>query len=140
MKSRRKTWSEKYQTTAVPSVQRLEKAFGDMREGDRMLIATPKLIESYVREIPPGWTVTVKKIRADLASQHDADTTCAITTGIFLRIAAEVAWEQHQAGQKLSAIMPFWRAIDPGSPAAKKLACGPEFIRQQRDGERRIAA
>ena len=66
---------------------------------------------------------------------HHADFTCPLTAGIFLRIAAELAWEQHQAGKSLTAITPFWRIVDAKSPAAKKLACGVDFIVKQRRRE-----
>jgi len=130
-----KSWTEKYTRPAAASVQRVERACGDFAEGDRMLIATPALVEAAVREIPPGQTRTIKQLRAELAARHEADGTCPLTTGIFLRIAAEAAWERQQAGESLDETMPFWRVVDPAGPLAKKLACGPEFVRQQRERE-----
>ena len=115
-----------------PVVKRLEKAFADMPEGSRMLIATPALLDAYVRAIPAGQTVTAKAMRAELADRHQAEHACPATTGIFLRIVAEAAWERHLAGEPLTTITPFWRIIDPDSALARKLACGAEFIRQQR--------
>ncbi|MBS0658089.1 MAG: hypothetical protein JSR82_07570 [Verrucomicrobia bacterium] len=119
----------------MPRVQRVDRAFADLAEGERMLIATPALLDALVREIPPGRTKTAKQFRAELAGSHDADGTCPLTTGIFLRIAAEAAWERHLAGTPLDEIMPFWRAIEPESPLAKKLACGIDFLRRQRAAE-----
>lgn len=77
----------------------------------------------------------VPQIREDLAGAYGADVTCPLTAGIFLRIAAELAWEQHQQGQPLANITPFWRILDEKSNAARKLACGVDFIVQQRCGE-----
>ena len=65
---------------------------------------------------------------ADLARVHGADRTCPLTTGIFLRIVAEAAWEELQAGADPGAITPFWRVIAPDSSLARKLACGTDFI------------
>jgi hypothetical protein len=73
--------------------------------------------------------------REDLAIAHRADFTCPLTAGIFLRIAAELAWEQHQHGKPLAKITPFWRVVDLKSPLAKKLACGVAFIAKQRQRE-----
>ena len=57
----------------------------------------------------------------------------AITTGIFLRMAAEYALQEMSQGK--DEVMPFWRVVDPKSPLAKKLPCGPEFIVSQRAAE-----
>ena len=97
-----------------------------------MLIATPATIAAYVETIPRGESRTMTRMREDLAEAHRADFTCPLTAGIFLRIASELAWEQHQQGKALSKITPFWRVVDLKSPLAKKLACGPDFISRQR--------
>ena len=96
-----------------------------------MLIPTSAVVAAYVAKIPLGESRTMTQLRADLAAAHSADFTCPLTAGIFLRIAAELAWEQHQNGRPLDAITPFWRAVDLKSPMAKKLACGVDFIIQQ---------
>lgn len=101
-----------------------------------MLIASPAAVDAYLREIPAGTTRTVRVLRDDLAAAHDAEHTCPLTTGIFLRIVAEAAWEQIQAGSPVGDVAPFWRVLDPDSILAQKLACGPQFIRQQRRRER----
>lgn len=71
----------------------------------------------------------------DLAEAHRADFICPLAAGIFLRIAAELAWEQHQNGKPLSKITPFCRVVDLKSPMVKKLACGADFIVKQRKSE-----
>lgn len=134
-KPRRKSWAEKFAKPAAAKVERIEKDFGDMKQGDRMLVATPRLVDAYVRGLGPGQTVALRRLRADLAAQNDADTTCPLTAGIFLRIVSENAWEQHERGAALEEITPFWRAVDPAAPLAKKLACGAEFVRRQRAKE-----
>jgi hypothetical protein len=97
-----------------------------------MLIASPAILDEYVRSIPQGQTVSVKDMRNELADRHRADHTCPVTTGIFLRIVAEAAWERHLAGEPIPTITPFWRVIEPDSALAQKLACGTEFIAEQR--------
>ncbi|MBM3347843.1 MAG: hypothetical protein FJY55_15320 [Betaproteobacteria bacterium] len=75
----------------------------------------------------------LEQLRAALAKTYAADGACPLTTGIFCRIAAEHAYEQFQMGAKR--VAPFWRVIDPASPLARKLSCGPAFIRKQRQVE-----
>lgn len=118
-----------------PEVKRTEKPFADIPENSLMLIATPQLVADYIREIPPGTFVDTPTIRRDLALTHGADHTCPVTTGIFLRIVAEAAFEEMLSGKPLEEITPFWRAIAPGSPTAKKLTFGQELIQQQRAKE-----
>ena len=93
-----------------------------------MLISSPTEIAAYLRTVPSGATRTPAELRTDLARVHGADRTCPLTTGIFLRIVAEAAWEELQAGADPGAITPFWRVIAPDSSLARKLACGTDFI------------
>lgn len=130
------SWNDKLRCSKAPQVKRLEKAFSGMPEGSLMLIASPEIIDAYVRGIPRGQTVTTKAMRDELADRYRAEHTCPVTTGIFLRIVAEAAWESHLAGEPLDPITPFWRIIEPDSPLAQKLACGSEFIAEQRAKEK----
>jgi len=130
-----KTWSAKFVHPPKPSVSRLGKTYAGHGEGEKMLIPTPAVVAAYVANIPPGESRTMPQLREDLAAAHHADFTCPLTAGIFLRIASELAWEQHQNGRPLAEITPFWRAVDLKSPMAKKLACGMDFLLQQRRRE-----
>jgi hypothetical protein len=130
------TWTQKLQQSKPAAIKVLDKAFADMPEGSRMMIASPEIIDRYVRNLSPGQCITPKQLRADLADGNKAEHTCPVTTGIFLRVVAEAAWEQHLSGVPEKAITPFWRVIDPDSPLAGKLACGREFIRTHRTSEK----
>lgn len=129
------TWNDKLCCSKAPEVKRLDKAFGGMPAGCVMLIASPVIMNDYIRAIPHGLTITVKAMREDLAGRHGAEFTCPVTTGIFLRVVAEAAWESHLAGAPLEVITPFWRVIEPTAPLAAKLACGSTFIVTQRQME-----
>lgn len=131
----KKTWIEKRDIKKSPVVKVLDKNFADMVEGEKMFIATPQLVDAYIRSIPFGSTVELSTMRKDLAVEHQADKTCPVTSGIFLRIVAEAAFEELNTGKKLDEITPFWRMIDPTSKVASKLTCGTEFIKQQRQLE-----
>jgi hypothetical protein len=72
------------------------------------------MVDEYVRTIPRRKLVTVGQIRRHLAGPFQADSTCPLTTGIFLRILSEAAEEDRQAGKKT--ITPYWRVVkDDGS-------------------------
>ena len=126
----KKTWIEKYNQPRDKTIKILDKDFTDMKAGEKMLIATPQIINKYVNQIPSSFLVDMKTMRKDLALSYNADVTCPVTTGIFLRIVAEFAYEQYKDGK--TNITPFWRVVDPQSGLAKKLACGPTFIQKMR--------
>ena len=125
-----KTWLEKYNNSKDPVVKTIDKPWLGFREGSKMLISSPAEIDEYIRKIPAGKTVTVEKLRKDLAIKHGADFTCPLTTGIFLRIVAEKSFEEMNI-DKIE-VAPFWRIIDPGSKLASKLSFGLDFIVQMR--------
>ena len=128
-----KSWKEKLNIYKSFVVKRLDKNFSDMKVGENMLIATPKIIEDYIKQIPKGININIKTLRNDLALTYNADTTCPVTTGIFLRIVSEAAFEDFLNGEKN--ITPFWRVVDHESKTATKLACGINFIKKRRSEE-----
>jgi hypothetical protein len=131
-----KTWSDKVaDPTKTYEVKRLDKDFSDMRAGDKMLIATPAIIDDYVRQIPKGKSVSLLTMRKDLANEYRADNTCPLTTGIFLRIVSEAAHEQLEKGLAVSKVAPFWRVVETKSPLNKKLSFGADFVKKQREKE-----
>lgn len=131
-----KTWTDKVNDESKTFiVKRIEKSFADIPANSTMLIATPKIIDEYVRQIPKGSSVTLQTMRNDLANEYKAEYTCPVTSGIFLRIVAEAAHEQLSNGKASTKVAPFWRVVDEKSPLNKKLSFGPEFIHQQRKKE-----
>ncbi len=135
--AKKKTWIEKLEEEKSPQIKRLDKDFADMTAGSLMLIASPKIIDEYIKNIGSGSTVSVKTMRKDLALEHLADYTCPVTTGIFLRIVAEANYEKWQQGYPVESITPFWRVIDPHSPLAEKLSFGNAFLEEQIESELR---
>ena len=133
---KKKTWKEKLEVDRKPEVEKTEKSFAGVKEGQLMLIPTPKLVDAYIRQIPKGSQADTQQIRKDLAAEYHAETTCPLTTGIFLRIVAEVAYEDYQNGRSLTEITPFWRAMDEFTPAAKKLTFGTALLKEQRRKEK----
>lgn len=130
-----KSWTEKLHSKRPPSVETLERPMMGMPAGTRLYIATPMIIKTHVDAIPKGSTTTIAEIRESLAKENGADATCPLTTGIFLRIVAEHSFEEMNAGKTADDVTPFWRAIDPKSPLAKKFSGGPELLRSLRERE-----
>jgi hypothetical protein len=131
----KKTWLQKFNIDRRPVVEITDKAFAGIPAGSKMLIATPKVVDEYIRQIPKGHHTLLQQMRKDLAAEFNADFTCPITAGIFLRIASELAYELYSNGTPLKKITPFWRMIDRKAPLAKKLSFGYEFVADQRKKE-----
>ncbi|MBL7684033.1 MAG: hypothetical protein JNK00_11795 [Flavipsychrobacter sp.] len=136
MAAKRKTWAEKMNPDAEPKVKKVDSDFADIPAGATMLIATPNIVDDYIRHIPKGTTTTLQQMRKDLAAEYNAEFMCPVTAGIFLRIVAENAYEEYQKGKPVSKIAPFWRMIDKKSPPIKKLTFGADFVLEQRQKEK----
>lgn len=133
--ARRKTWAEKLQSGREPHVEKTDKLFCGIPAGSLLLISSPREVQSLVKRIPEGRALTPAEVRARLAKRHHADAACPVSTGIFLRIVAEAAWEEMEAGKDPSEVPPFWRVVEPGSPLSKKLTCGTAFVERMRRSE-----
>jgi hypothetical protein len=131
----KKTWLEKFNVNREVEIETTTKKFADIPEGSKMVIATPKIVDEYVRNIPKGHHTSLQQMRKDLAAEYGAQYTCPITAGIFLRIASELAYEQYKNGTPLKKITPFWRMIDKKAPLARKLTFGYDFIAEMRKKE-----
>ena len=71
----------------------LKTDFAGLNAGSSMFVATPKIVDDYVNQLPVGQFISMPELRADLAIEHDCDATCPLTTAIFLRLVAEAALE-----------------------------------------------
>ena len=128
------TWSEKLTCEKTPQKKILDKSVAGMAKGALMYISTPQEINQYIKLIPYGQSLTVQQMRDDLAIKNQADCTCPLTTGIFLRIVAEAAFEKINQGDSLHPT-PFWRVIDQKANIVKKLSFDSSFIKRMRDEE-----
>ena len=114
------------------------------RFGDgTMLIPTPKLVDDLIRMVPKGKLVTVGELRRKLAKDFGTDVTCPLTTGIFVRIAAEAAEEDRANGKKR--ITAYWRVVKddgrlnpkfPGGVAQQSCCLRTEGFKVLRDGKK----
>ena len=111
MAYKRTTWTEKYEKETTPRfVECIGKMAGKFGEG-KMLIATPKLIDELIRQIPKGRLTTINAIRNKLAQEFNVDVTCPITTGIFTWIVAHKTEEDRAKGMNRKDLSPYWRVI-----------------------------
>lgn len=131
----KKTWQQKFEGANAPSISIIEKPMLGIPAGAKLLISSPEEIAALIRTIPAGQTREVEWIRAELAKRHQADATCPLTTGIFLRIIGEYELERHASGVSIEEMIPFWRVVKPKSPLARKLSCGPDWIAERQRAE-----
>lgn len=113
----------------------MDKAWAGMQPGQTMLVATPLLVDQYVRAIPHGQTKTIPEMRADLAARESCAGTCPMSTSIFVRMVAEAALEDIADGKAVSQVTPFWRVITSRDKIAEKLNLDPAWIDEQRSLE-----
>ena len=121
-------WENKFHKDYIEKVKIIDKRFGEIQPGQKMLISSPKSIYDYINHIPYGTFKTVNNMRIELAKQKNANNTCHLTTGIFLRVAIEYSIEEKN-------IIPYWRIINIKLPIAKKLSCGLDFIEKKQNEE-----
>lgn len=129
------SWIDKRDSNYSYKIKTLTKSFADITEGSKMLVATPLIIDSYIKKVPFGTVTNLSSLRDDLALEFQVDKTCPVSTAIFLKIVANASYEELSLGIDISEVAPFWRVVDPDSKLAKKLNCGIEFIINQRINE-----
>ena len=70
------------------------------------------------------WLET-QRLEEEFTNHPDADDTCPVSTGIFLRKAIEAHKDE----------IPYWRLIDEHHPVVKKLNLDPQEIEYMRNLE-----
>ena len=126
-----KSWHEKLNIKREVAVEKIDKPYAGFPAGASMLIATPMVVKKFMDSIPSGKRILLPEMRKVLAKRYKADVMCPLTSGIFLRIVSEAAWDDLQGGAPLDGVTPFWRAIGPKDPVVKKLRCGQEFLEER---------
>jgi hypothetical protein len=107
----RKTWRQKLEEVhpehgkIVDVPPKMRNRFLD----GKMLIPKPLDIDALIKRIPKGKLATVIQIRDKLAKDAKVNCCCPLTTGIFLRIVAEVAEDDLRKGKK--DVTPYWRVV-----------------------------
>jgi hypothetical protein len=110
----RLSWREKMDNPDLPKVVDIPAAWRRNAASGSMLIPSPRQVDAVIRGVRKGRVITVSQIRETLAAQHLTDMACPLTTGIFIRIAAEAADENARDGRLR--VTPYWRVVkDDGS-------------------------
>jgi alkylated DNA nucleotide flippase Atl1 len=73
-----------------------------------MVISSPRDLQTLIRTVPEGKLVTVAQLMGRVASDAGTDTACPMTTGIFLRVVAEVAELDRADALEVA---PYWRVL-----------------------------
>lgn len=103
-------------------LERVQEAKVEETSKGKMLIPKPLDVDALMRRVEKGKLVTASRIRSKLAKDHGADYSCPMTTGIFIRVAAEAAEEDRKAGREN--ITPYWRVIRDDGSLNEKLPGG----------------
>lgn len=130
-----KSAHEKLHSGKKPRLVLLEKKFAGIPAGKVMLVASPLIVDRYLRSLSAGTCKTIAEMRADLARAWNADSTCPLSTSVFLRIVAEAAIEELDSGVDVEKVAPFWRVLGSGDRLAKKLDFPLEMIDSLRRSE-----
>ena len=89
-----------------------------------MLIPSEAMVAAKLRAAPKGEFTDLGVLRRELAAENGSDACCPVTVQRHMLAIAE----------KGSA--PYWRMVDPQRAFAKRVAGGPELIRQHIAAER----
>jgi len=118
-----------------PKTVRLDYNFAGIPAGSLMFVATPEIIEAFMRAIPEGETRTIAAMRRELARRRKCDDTCPVSTAIFIRQVAERALRELGDGRAIAQVAPFWRLISGADKIAMRLPVDPDRIDTQRNPE-----
>lgn len=89
-----------------------------------MLIPSETMVADELRAPRPGHLADIAEVRRALASKYEADACCPVTAQRDLvRISQDDS-------------APFWRVVDPDRPFARRMAGGPDRIREKLAAER----
>ena len=94
------------------------------RNGKSILIPTADMLAAELSALPGGVRSDLVAIRRKLATEHGVDQTCPVTTQRLL--------VEFSKGDDV----PFWRAVDPDKPFARRLKGGGDLIRARLAAER----
>ncbi len=120
MTRRKKTWSEKLDEAKAK--EDLPKVFFCDKAKQKFLVPSPLQIEQEIRGIRRRKVKTIKQVADKLASEHDVDICCPMTTGIFAWIIAHANHELAQQGSKR--VVPWWRLLKTGGELNAKYPGG----------------
>ena len=131
---RKKTWREKLADRKdLPRVEVISEKMCKRWGTGTIVIPAPIEVDEIMKLVPRGKLITINEIRQMLANRHGATIGCPLTTGIFARIAAEVAAEEAAEGNKN--FTPYWRTVKAGGELNPKYPGGIELQKARLESE-----
>lgn len=130
-----KSAKEHLNSEKQPKMVVLDKDFAGVKKGQKLFVATPKIVDDYIRKIPYGETRTIERMRRELARRRKGDATCPVSSSIFIRISAQAAIDDLENGKTTEEITPFWRLLTSKDKITKKLNIDHEWVDLQREIE-----
>ena len=91
----------------------------------QMLIPSESMLADELRSAPPGRLSDIGAVRRALALKFEADACCPVTV------------QRHLVALSQNGAAPVWRVVDPDRAFARRLAGGPERIRDKLAAELR---
>ncbi|MEK1894939.1 MAG: hypothetical protein AAAB20_16985 [Rhizobium sp.] len=89
-----------------------------------MLIPSETMVADELRAARPGHLSDIAEVRRALAAKYEADACCPVTV------------QRHLIRISQDDSAPFWRVVDPDRPFARRIAGGPDHIREKLAAER----
>lgn len=120
----KKNWKEKVEKEQAATFAAIPPIWENKMGVGQMVIVSPKIMYNAILQIPKGSLVLQDELRLKFAKDYKVQHTCPMTTGIFLRIAAEAAEEYREEGVKK--IAPYWRVIKENGMLNEKFPGGIE--------------
>jgi len=100
-----KTYIQKLNNTKnLPKIIKLDDNASLKFGANTMVVPKPLDVYEIMKAIPKGKIITTSQIREALSFKYNADTACALTTGIFINISANASVE-------INDNMPYWRTL-----------------------------
>jgi len=130
----KKSWREKVNNHRAPEITEGPEIWAKKFDGNKMLISSPAVIESKVKEIPKGMILTTPELREMMAKEHGANFSCPMTTGIFLRMVAEANEEDLQKDSHTE-MAPYWRVVGEKGELNPKFPGGMEAQAEKLEAE-----
>jgi alkylated DNA nucleotide flippase Atl1 len=137
--AKKKTWREKLDNdNGLPRVVEIDGRMSRRWGEGTVVIPAPREVDDLMRSVPEGKLTTVNHLREILAVRHGATIACPITTGIFARIAAEVAAEDERSGRV--DVTPYWRTLKAGGEVNPKYPGGCDAQKERLEAEGHVVA
>jgi len=130
-----KTAKERLNTKKRSKIVVLEKDFAGVKKGQTLFVATPKIVDEYIKKIPYGETRTIVRMRRELARRRKCDATCPVSSAIFIRLSAQAAIDDLEGGVSVDEVAPFWRLLTSKDKITQKLTIDNKWLDLQREVE-----